>query len=402
MGNMTYTFSQFITLSMLAKFGSALLVADWALAMAIASPLMIFSNLKLRQVLATDAKREFPIGVYLATRMCTLGLAVLVLVLGALLGPFEAGFRPVLIGVTIAKAGEAMSDLSNGLFIKSEELKWMARSQFMRGVVLMAAILLGVGVANSLAYGMCMLAFGWWCVAALDHHKARQLAPEEEPWWPEFNLGRVLSVVRVAIPLGLVTMFGNLQRHVPRYFLEIFVSHHAVGIYSGLAYLMAAGNMVMQAVCQATIPRLAKYYAGGNRAAFLWLLARMVALGLTMGAVALVATMAIGGPVLNLIFGPEFAEHVDVLVLIAIAAAISWAYVNVGTAINAMRQYWIQFPIHLCNLAVVTVAGFFLIRAYGLHGAAMALICSAVAVLVLNSIVVAWAINQPPEPREAT
>lgn len=127
------------------------------------------------------------------------------------------------------------------------------------------------------------------------------------------------------------------------------------------------------------------------------LLGRMMAVGFVMGISALVASWTIGGPVLALLFGAEFAPHADVLVWMAVAAAISWTFVFLGTAINAMRMFWIQFPIQLCNLTVVTVAAYGLIDPHGLLGAAYALIAGALFVLVLNTLAVIWAHQQPPE-----
>ena len=53
------------------------MLGEYALAMAIATPVGLFSHLNLRAVLATDMERRHPFGDYLAVRMGTAGLGIL-------------------------------------------------------------------------------------------------------------------------------------------------------------------------------------------------------------------------------------------------------------------------------------------------------------------------------------
>ncbi len=53
------------------------MVGQFALGLAIAAPVVMFTNLQLRGVLATDARNEYRFGDYLALRLCATLLAML-------------------------------------------------------------------------------------------------------------------------------------------------------------------------------------------------------------------------------------------------------------------------------------------------------------------------------------
>ena len=61
--------SQWTLLILIAKLGNSVMLGQYALALAIVTPVMQFSHLNLRAVLATDAGETHPFGDYLAVRL---------------------------------------------------------------------------------------------------------------------------------------------------------------------------------------------------------------------------------------------------------------------------------------------------------------------------------------------
>ena len=114
-GNVVYAASQWGLLVALAKLGSPEMVGRFSLGLAIAAPVMMLTNLQLRGVQATDARRQYRFGHYLALRlvMTTAALAVIAAI-SCLAGySFEAAAVVVIVGV--AKASESVSDVYHGL-----------------------------------------------------------------------------------------------------------------------------------------------------------------------------------------------------------------------------------------------------------------------------------------------
>src|SRR5438552_1829564 len=78
-GNIVYATCQWIALIVLAKLGSAEAVGQFALGLALTAPIMLFANLQLAALQATDAAREYRFGHYLALRLVTTGLGLAVI-----------------------------------------------------------------------------------------------------------------------------------------------------------------------------------------------------------------------------------------------------------------------------------------------------------------------------------
>src|ERR1043165_9211480 len=67
-GTIIYAGCQWGMLVALAKLGDAEMVGQFALALAVTAPVLMFTNLQLRSVQATDARKDYAFGDYLALR----------------------------------------------------------------------------------------------------------------------------------------------------------------------------------------------------------------------------------------------------------------------------------------------------------------------------------------------
>ena len=71
-GNVVYAGCQWGMLVVLAKLGSPARVGEFALALAVTAPILMFTNLALRAVQATDSRQEYTFGDYLGLRLLSL------------------------------------------------------------------------------------------------------------------------------------------------------------------------------------------------------------------------------------------------------------------------------------------------------------------------------------------
>ena len=78
-GNVVYAGCQWGMLMVLAKLGSPEWSGQFALGLAVTAPIIMLTNLQLRAIQATDARREYRFGHYLALRLATTALALLVI-----------------------------------------------------------------------------------------------------------------------------------------------------------------------------------------------------------------------------------------------------------------------------------------------------------------------------------
>jgi O-antigen/teichoic acid export membrane protein len=167
----------------------------------------------------------------------------------------------------------------------------------------------------------------------------------------------------------------SLNTNIPRYFVEHYLGEAALGYFAALAYVMLAGQTVMGALGQSAIPRLARYYQS-NRAAFKRLLAKMLLVAAAVGAAGILVAVLWGCPLLTLLYRRDYAQHADVFVWVMIAAAISYLLSVFGYALTSQRILRSQVPLVGAMAVVSTVVCFFAVPAFGIVGAAVALVAS--------------------------
>src|SRR5262249_1871617 len=149
-----------------------------------------------------------------------------------------------------------------------------------------------------------------------------------------------------------------------------------LGIYSAVASLIVAGQIVVNALGQSAAPALARAYGQQRFRDFsrvVWMITGASALvGVAGTAVALMA----GGPILRLVFRPEFGDAKPVLVAIMIASCFAYAAWSLGFGLTAAREFWGQVPMLAAVCAAAWLGSVLLVPRYGVQGAAWALVIS--------------------------
>ena len=152
--------------------------------------------------------------------------------------------------------------------------------------------------------------------------------------------------------------------------------------------LMIAMSYVVGALSQAASPRLARYYAAGNRAAFRRLLGRL-SLWLAVVTVASVAVMAVGSRlVIGLLFGPAFVTYAALATCLMLAAGLRNFSILLGRAITSMRRFRTGLALRLLGVAVLIALLPGWIEWLGLMGAAWAMTFSWLITALLSLAVV--------------
>ena len=389
---MIYAGCQWAMLVVLAKLGTAEMVGQFALALALTAPVTLFASLKLRTIQATDARGEYCFSDYFGLRLITTALALLVAIGIVLAGRYRPDTAWVIMVVGLAKAVESFSDLFYGLLQQHERMDRIAQSMAIKGILSLAALGLGVYLTHTVLWGVVGLTAAWTAVlvsydlpngaailrppldACVPGYSRVGLGPALQPRWDAATL---VKLATSALPLGLVVMLDSLYTNVPRYFIEHGRGERELGIFAAVGYLMFIGNTIINALGQSASPRLARYYSGGDQAAFDALLLRIIGLGGALGAIGVVLAMAAGRQILTILYRPEYARHADVLVWLMAAAGLQYTYVFLGTAVNAMRRFTIQLPIHALSLLVTLLLCLCLVKGHGLKGAAWAMLGTA-------------------------
>ena len=388
-GNVLYAGCQWGMLSVLAKLGSPSLVGQFTLGLAVSAPIFMFTNLQLRAVQATDVTAEFSFADYFTLRLVAtlLGFTVVLALL-----PFtgdSSAIRIVVLLVSVSKSFECMSDVTAGLLQREEKLKRVAISLMIRGSSSVLFFSLTFAYFRNLALSVATMSAVWLAVVLFyDLPNARMLIGRHASFF-RFDRQALWRVAMLGFPLGLVSTFASLNANIPRYFLQHYLGLVDQGIYASLAYLVVVINLIVAALSVSVTTRLARLFADADLRQFVRLLTKLCMLGVLIAAVGVPLTFLAGRPLLTLLYRREYANNVGLLAMLVGTAGLTTVLAFLIGGLTAARRFRTQIPICLTSVVTVTVGSALLVPRYGLLGAGMSMMISAVAA-VLSAM---WAMH---------
>lgn len=374
LGNLIYALCQWGMLVVLAKLGTVTMVGEFSLGLAVTAPVMMFFNLQLRNVLATDSQNEFLFASYFNLRLVTSCAFVLVVLSFLLFLPYHFDLKIIILFIGLSKAFESISDLCYGLFQQSERLDYIAKSMIFRGILGVSAVWAGVYFTGSLYWGVALLTLAW-CIVLLSYDFPIATSISRccvKELLGEIDWTQLKAIVLLALPLGFVEMLASFNLNAPRYSVEHFIGIDELGLYSGMAYFMVAGVTVIYACGQSFLPRLAILFAENNIVEFRYLYRKLFLLILIVGIAGILGAYFWGDLLLRLFYSQEFSGYRNVFTLIMFSAAISFLATGAWFVLTAMRRFKVQILLFGFSLSVNIILCVILIPVYGLDGAALA------------------------------
>jgi O-antigen/teichoic acid export membrane protein len=206
---------------------------------------------------------------------------------------------------------------------------------------------------------------------------------------------RQWRLVRLALPLGIVTTVASLNVSIPRYFIQARMGERQLGIFSAMAYATVAMALVSDSLGHCAIPRMSRLYAAGQLAGFRSLLLRLLAAGGALGLAGLVIAQVMGARLLTIFYSQQYAAHSGVFVLLMFATAIRCMAYMLTVGITSARCFRIQVPIFVLVAGCSALACARWVPTGGLAGGAAAMVVAAVVHLVLAAAVACYLLLQP-------
>ena len=412
LGNVVHAGCRWGMLIMLAKMGNPGMVGQFALGLAVVDPIVMFGNMNLRTVLATDARRENDFADCLGLRLITASLSLVLVILIACSLGYRMETALIIIMVGLAKSIESVSDVFHGLIQQHERMDRIAKSMIIKGPL--SLVMLGVGtyITGSLLWGVVGMAVAWLLVLlSCDIRSARLVLKAAvssvskidggknsieveclQPLHPRWELRKLQKLLHLALPLGFVMLLIGLNANTPRYFIEHFFGERQLGIFAAVASFMSIGTMVVIALGQSAYPRLARYFTEGHHKSFLIIILKLLGVAVLLGGAGFFVAFVAGQQILTLLFGAEYASHWKVLLWIMAAAGIFYVASVFGYGITAARYFKTQVPLFAFVAGVTTVSCFVLIPNAGLRGAAMSLFIGAIVQVISSFFLMLYAL----------
>jgi O-antigen/teichoic acid export membrane protein len=146
------------------------------------------------------------------------------------------------------------------------------------------------------------------------------------------------------------------------------------------------GSVLIIALGQAVLPRLAKQYYCREMQAFKIVIIKMAFVGFVLALTGVGLAVGAGEAFLHIAYTAEYSKYDLEFILIMIAGGIGYFGYILGFALTAARSFKIQAISYAINLMATLIASFLLIPKLGLVGGAYAMIIGFVSQIIIESI----------------
>jgi O-antigen/teichoic acid export membrane protein len=390
--SVVYALCQWGMLVAFARLATPEALGQFAFALALSAPVMMFLQLQLRTVQVTDTRARFAFADYLAVRVASslAGLATVVAIAAAM-GTRRSGIAIAAIVAGI-KMVDGVADVIYGAWQKLERLDVPAALLIINGTVSLAVLTFALwagasvagAVAGSLAGSIVALIGAAWLTRS---HQRVSFTPAAGA------LDRMGDMIWVALPLGLVMALISLTSNIPRYFIQAWLGERELGIFAALTYVTAAGMTLVSAVGNSLTPAMARDFDRGDGRAFARRFWMLLAVAAGIGLSGLLIAMLFARPVLQIVYGEEYARSAAVFVHAMALGTVTYMAAAVGFAMSAAKCFRAQVPMFVLVVATILAGSMAWIPSSGLHGAISALMLGGAVQLALGASVLLSAVR---------
>lgn len=338
LGSLIYSGCQWGILVATVKLAPASVVGQLSLGFAISAPIFLLLHLRLRAASATDAGLEFSPADYIVLRVVCTVAALAVTWLACLVSGLPHSSVVVVMWVALAKAIESGSDLMYGLAQQADDLRAVAVSMTVRGVlagVLFIGLLARTHRLNLALAGLCVA----WAVAFLFIDLPRAFRSGKVKLTGGTSLHVLWRLTLLTLPLGASTMFMSLMANMPRYFIEHALGLSALGIFSAAGYLTMTVSIVISAIAESSIAHLSRCFRSGQVSQAAHVLGRVLRITLALSAASIAVSMAFGRTLLKFVYAASYGNAAGLLTGLMLVAAIANVASVYGYALVAARRF---------------------------------------------------------------
>jgi O-antigen/teichoic acid export membrane protein len=371
-GTAIYALSQWLLVIMYARADGPTGVGLFAMASAISAPLIVLSQMSMRQVLIADVGKRFSFRDYLTARWTLSTVAVAATIVVAVIIGYRGSALMTVAAFATGRAFESISDIFYGRSQAHGGLGRVALYTGVRGVV----TLLATGGVMLATHSMVASAFAFAAASVICQMMVRvvegRLFTDEGSTRARLSRALLLHSAPLAISLFLI----SLTAYAPRLTLQHFGGERLVGQASTVEYFLSLGLLGVAALGQASSSPIANAYHSGDRAAFVRLVTIIALAAAAMGVGIVLAAYLIGRQAILALYGPSFTEAASAATAIIAGGAFSYLASMLGFALSATGRYDRMIGWSVAVLAVTIAGSYTMVGIFGLTGLGYALAAS--------------------------
>jgi len=388
-GNGFHAGGRFLLVIILTHYFASEQVGRVLYALAVVTPLAFLINMELRTVYITDTKNWIKAGHCLALRsVSNIILLLLLLILCAAPWPqWDRQLTILILLVGAVRMAESWSDIYWGVLQKNERMKYVSISQVLRTVAVLLFSLIIARFTDNIQW----MLLGWAIITLgvlwlYDRPNADRLTPVRWLWQRQI----LKQLGWLAFPVGVFVALAILNQQVAQYFIQPTLGDSTVAYFGVMISIVSGITAVQNGVNQAILPRLANYF-NRSRYDFWKLLGKITGISSTVMAAVLLTIWWRGALILKILYGPEYAQHAGLFVVIMGSGWIVVMGMIAGDALLACHRFKSRMTAMALGLSANAMICWYFIGEYQLAAPAWAAVVSSGIILLICAAMLAQA-----------
>ncbi|BDH60664.1 O-unit flippase Wzx [Lysinibacillus sp. PLM2] len=377
-GNGFSSLAKWLVVILIAKLLSAKDVGVYSLAFALTAPITLFANMKLRSLFVTDSENRF--SNYIVIRhIFNFGAIIIFLIIGAF---FYREYLLVILLVGISKILDLNSDIYYSYPHKLGNLDYIGKTIIIKNIILIIVFYISIILTNNLVESLLIMTLSQVVIFLIEKNLiSKKFDINSKP----VNKERVINILKLGLPLGVISMIYTIITNVPRYVLEFYYGATILGYFAAIMYIVTASNLFLTAISQVFLPRLSKLYKEQNIIKFRkYLYNYLLLITFIFGVLFTIFIFIFGEEILYLLYGGDYVKYHKVFFIVVLAVTVNMLSSNLDIALIAIHNIRNQLPMFIFNLFIAILFSMFLVKSFGIYGAAISLLLSYLILFVLR------------------
>lgn len=317
----------------------------------------------------TDLDKEITNKEYLANRLITSTLIIVLVVIFNFIKGYNLFKSMTFLLLTLYKSLEAFSDVIYGILQKNEKLEIVGKSLFFKSLIsLIIFTLVDIITKNMIISIIFVNIVNITLIIVFDIKKSKKyinfsIKVEKE---------NIIKIFKTGFFVFAVALLGVYVLNAPKYAIDNYLPNNYQTIFGIIVMPATVVGLVAQFIIHPYLNELVKLYEEKDLREFKKIIYRLIAIVSIFGIIATLLGYFLGTQVLSCIYGIDLGGYKIGLSIIIISATLYTIGVIYSSALTTVRETFSQFIIYLIVSIVAYIISDVFTRKYNVNGAIIA------------------------------
>lgn len=372
-GSIMYMVTQWLITILVVRIAGVETAGNLTLAISVNNIFYSIAMFGIRNYQVSDVSEKYSNKTYIHSRMVSCLMATILCWGYCMVIGYSSVQKVCTITYCLFKMSEAFYDVYAGIEQREWRMDYIGKSWMYRGIVTFICFLCGLYLTKNLSIAiMGMVISSFLIIILYDIPATKKIA----------NINTVSSIdscmclMKECFPLLCYLILSTVVTMLPRLIMERKLGSYALGVYGSVSAPTVIVQMGASYIFNPFMTLFAEQYNNGQQKEF-WSTFRKCLLGIVgISIISLAGGKLLGVWGLNLLYGKEIAEYVDLLLPLicsTVLTAFIWFLCGLSTVVRDFKGLIIS---NVIALIISFYSSFILIDRFTMQGATMALIVS--------------------------